>query len=51
MIASYVVENAEFERQLLSAELEVELVPQGMLATRCMAAHSGLSFPLRPNKK
>ena len=38
MIASYVGENAEFERQLLSGELEVELVPQGTLATRCMAA-------------
>src|SRR5690606_25543850 len=38
MIASYVGENAEFERQLLSGELEVELVPQGTLATRCMAS-------------
>ena len=38
MIASYVGENAEFERQLLSGELEVELIPQGTLATRCMAA-------------
>src|SRR5215217_4134652 len=37
MIASYVGENAEFERQLLSGELEVELIPQGTLATRCMA--------------
>src|SRR5690606_9136761 len=35
MIASYVGENAEFERQLLSGELDVELVPQGTLATRC----------------
>src|SRR5690606_8140163 len=35
MIASYVGENAEFERQLLSGETEVELVPQGTLATRC----------------
>ena len=34
MIASYVGENAEFERQLLSGELEVELIPQGTLATR-----------------
>ena len=42
MIASYVGENAEFERQLLSGELEVELVPQGTLATRCMAAGYGL---------
>ena len=38
MIASYVGENAEFERQLLSGELEVELIPQGTLATRCMAS-------------
>ena len=38
MISSYVGENAEFERQLLSGELEVELIPQGTLATRCMAA-------------
>ncbi len=43
MIASYVGENAEFERQLLSGELEVDLVPQGTLATRCMAAAYG--FP------
>lgn len=42
MIASYVGENAEFERQLLSGELEVELVPQGTLATRCMAAGYGM---------
>src|SRR5690606_29055398 len=35
MIASYVGENVEFERQLLSGELEVELIPQGTLATRC----------------
>jgi 3-oxoacid CoA-transferase subunit A len=35
MISSYVGENAEFERQLLSGELEVELIPQGTLATRC----------------
>jgi 3-oxoacid CoA-transferase subunit A len=42
MIASYVGENAEFERQLLSGELEVELVPQGTLATRCMAAAYGM---------
>lgn len=43
MIASYVGENAEFERQLLSGELEVDLVQQGTLATRCMAAAYG--FP------
>lgn len=42
MIASYVGENSEFERQLLSGELEVELIPQGTLATRCMAAGYGL---------
>lgn len=42
MIASYVGENAEFERQLLSGELDVELIPQGTLATRCMAAGYGL---------
>ncbi|MFM9055924.1 MAG: CoA transferase subunit A, partial [Bacteroidota bacterium] len=34
MISSYVGENAEFERQLLSGELEVDLIPQGTLATR-----------------
>ncbi len=37
MISSYVGENAEFERQLLSGELEVELIPQGTLAERCRA--------------
>lgn len=42
MIASYVGENAEFERQLLSGELEVELIPQGTLATRCMASGYGI---------
>jgi 3-oxoacid CoA-transferase subunit A len=42
MIASYVGENEEFERQLLSGELEVELIPQGTLATRCMAAGYGM---------
>lgn len=42
MISSYVGENAEFERQLLSGELEVELIPQGTLATRCMASGYGL---------
>jgi 3-oxoacid CoA-transferase subunit A len=42
MISSYVGENATFERQLLSGELEVELIPQGTLATRCMAAGYGL---------
>ena len=48
MIASYVGENAEFERQLLSGELEVELVPQGTLATRCMAAGYGLPAIFTP---
>ncbi|HEY5462085.1 MAG TPA: CoA transferase subunit A [Hanamia sp.] len=42
MIASYVGENTEFERQLLSGELEVELMPQGTLATRCMASGYGM---------
>ena len=42
MISSYVGENAEFERQMLTGELEVELVPQGTLATRCMATGYGM---------
>ena len=42
MISSYVGENAEFERQLLSGELEVELTPQGTLAERIRAAGSGI---------
>src|SRR5258705_2771122 len=42
MVSSYVGENTEFERQLLSGELEVELIPQGTLATRCMAAGYGM---------
>ena len=42
MISSYVGENAEFERQLLSGELQVELIPQGTLATRCMATGYGM---------
>lgn len=42
MISSYVGENAEFERQMLSGELEVELIPQGTLAQRCRAAQSGI---------
>jgi 3-oxoacid CoA-transferase subunit A len=42
MISSYVGENVEFERQMLSGELEVELIPQGTLATRCMAAGYGM---------
>lgn len=43
MIASYVGENAEFERQMLSGEMEVELIPQGTLAERARAAQAG--FP------
>ena len=42
MIASYVGENAEFERQLLNNELEVELIPQGTLAERCRATGAGI---------
>jgi 3-oxoacid CoA-transferase subunit A len=42
MISSYVGENAEFERQMLSGELEVDLIPQGTLAQRCQAAQSGI---------
>ena len=48
MIASYVGENAEFERQLLSGELEVELIPQGTLATRCLAAAYGIPAIFTP---
>ena len=42
MIASYVGENAEFERQMLSGELEVVLTPQGTLAEKCRAAQAGI---------
>ena len=42
MISSYVGENAEFERQLLEGELEVDLIPQGTLAERCRAAGAGI---------
>jgi 3-oxoacid CoA-transferase subunit A len=48
MISSYVGENDEFERQMLSGELEVELVPQGTLATRCMAAGYGMPVIYTP---
>jgi 3-oxoacid CoA-transferase subunit A len=48
MVASYVGENAEFERQMLSGELEVELIPQGTLATRCMAAGYGMPAVFTP---
>jgi len=42
MISSYVGENDEFERQMLSGELEVDLIPQGSLAERCRAGGSGI---------
>ncbi|MDF2437840.1 MAG: 3-oxoacid CoA-transferase, subunit [Bacteroidota bacterium] len=48
MISSYVGENAEFERQLLSGELEVELIPQGTLATRCLASGYGMPAIFTP---
>jgi 3-oxoacid CoA-transferase subunit A len=48
MIASYVGENAEFERQLLSGELEVDLIPQGTLATRLLAAGYGMPAIFTP---
>ena len=48
MISSYVGENAEFERQMLSGELEVDLIPQGTLATRCMAAGYGMPVIFTP---
>ena len=42
MVSSYVGENAEFERQMLSGELEVDLIPQGSLAERCRAGGAGI---------
>lgn len=48
MISSYVGENAEFERQLLSGELEVDLIPQGTLAMRCLAAGYGMPAIFTP---
>src|SRR5207249_8795742 len=48
MISSYVGENVEFERQLLSGELQVELIPQGTLATRCLAAGYGMPAVYTP---
>lgn len=48
MISSYVGENDEFERQLLCGELEVELIPQGTLATRCMATGYGMPAIFTP---
>lgn len=48
MISSYVGENAEFERQLLSGELQVDLIPQGTLATRLLAAGYGMPAIFTP---
>ncbi|MCX2681219.1 CoA transferase subunit A [Galbibacter sp. EGI 63066] len=48
MVSSYVGENDEFERQMLSGELEVELIPQGTLAERCRAAQVGLPAVYTP---
>ncbi|HVV55990.1 MAG TPA: CoA transferase subunit A [Mucilaginibacter sp.] len=48
MISSYVGENDEFERQMLTGELEVELIPQGTLATRCLAAGYGMPAIFTP---
>lgn len=48
MIASYVGENAEFERQLLQGELQVDLIPQGTLASRCMASGYGMPAVFTP---
>ena len=45
MISSYVGENDEFERQMLSGELEVDLIPQGSLAERCRAGGAGRTGP------
>jgi acyl CoA:acetate/3-ketoacid CoA transferase alpha subunit len=42
MISSYVGENKEFERQFLSGELEVQLIPQGTLAEKCRAGGAGI---------
>lgn len=42
MVSSYVGENAEFERQMLSGELQVDLIPQGSLAARCQAGGAGV---------
>ncbi|HLG35696.1 MAG TPA: CoA transferase subunit A [Bacteroidia bacterium] len=48
MISSYVGENAEFERQMLNGELDVELIPQGTLATRCLASGYGMPAIFTP---
>ena len=48
MVSSYVGENDEFERQMLSGELDVELIPQGTLAERCRAAQAGFPAVFTP---
>ena len=48
MIASYVGENGVFEKQMLNGEVEVELIPQGTLATRCLAAGYGMPAIFTP---
>jgi 3-oxoacid CoA-transferase subunit A len=48
MISSYVGENAEFERQMLSGELQVDLIPQGTLATRLLAGGYGMPAIFTP---
>lgn len=48
MISSYVGENDEFERQMLSGELEVDLIPQGSLAERCRAGGAGIAAFFTP---
>ena len=48
MISSYVGENDEFERQMLSGELEVDLIPQGSLAARCYAGGAGIPMFYTP---
>src|SRR6476619_4387314 len=48
MISSYVGENDEFERKMMSGEWEVELIPQGTLSTRCLAAAYGMPVIFTP---
>ena len=50
MISSYVGENDEFERQMLSGELEVDLIPQGSLAERCRAGGAGFMLSRHPRR-
>ena len=50
MVASYVGENAEFERQMLSGDLEVDLIPQGSLAERCRAGGAGIPAFFTPRR-